>query len=359
MLVDTGLMSKGVGAHNGLAGRDGHAGDVAQELAGVVNLPGVDAGFGLVEVPPGVEGHDDLLQAGVARPLADAVDRALHLRGAGLDAGQGVGDRHAQVIVAVDGDVGVFNAFHVFFQIGDELRHLLGRGVAHGVRHVERGGAGGHGVGVALCQKRGIGPGSVLSGELNVVAEALGIGHHGADALEDLLPGHLELILHVDIAGGQEHVDPGMLGFLHRVPGGVDVALGAAGQAGHGAVGHSGGNGLHALVVHGRGNGKSRFDDVHTQLLQLAGHFDLFRQVHAAARGLLAVSEGRVKNPNPFHAVFPPCLMPVSVLRQQKKPPSLPLKRRKLCFRGTTLIGRILPALGIGPALTGRTPPLW
>ena len=61
-------------------------------------------------------------------------------------------------------------------------------------------------------------------------------------------------------------MDPGMLGFLHRVPGGINVALGAAGQAGHGAVGHSGGNGLHALVVHGRGNGKARLDDVHTQL---------------------------------------------------------------------------------------------
>lgn len=34
------------------------------------------------------------------------------------------------------------------------------------------------------------------------------------------------------------------------------------------------------------------------------GHFDLFRQIHAAAGGLLAVSQSRVKNFNAFHGVF-------------------------------------------------------
>ena len=45
---------------------------------------------------------DDRDQVGVAGALADAVDRALHLRGAGFDGGQRVGDRAAGVVVGVD-----------------------------------------------------------------------------------------------------------------------------------------------------------------------------------------------------------------------------------------------------------------
>ena len=72
VLMDAGLMSEGVGANNGLAGRDSHAGDGAQELAGTVNLLGIDAGIRVIEGSPGPEVHNDLLQAGVPGPLADA-----------------------------------------------------------------------------------------------------------------------------------------------------------------------------------------------------------------------------------------------------------------------------------------------
>ena len=60
MLMDAGLVGKGVSAHNGLAGRDGYAGDVAEELAGAVDLPSVDAGLGVVEIRPGANGHGQL-----------------------------------------------------------------------------------------------------------------------------------------------------------------------------------------------------------------------------------------------------------------------------------------------------------
>ena len=60
VLVNTGFMGKGVGTYNGLAGRDGYAGDVAEELAGAVDLPSVDAGLGVVEIRPGANGHGQL-----------------------------------------------------------------------------------------------------------------------------------------------------------------------------------------------------------------------------------------------------------------------------------------------------------
>ena len=113
VLVDAGLMGKGVGAHNGFAGGDGHAGDAGEQLAGLVDLAGIDAGLRAVEIHPGMKGHDHFLQTGVAGPLADAVDGALHLGGARPDTGQGVGHSHAQVVVAVDGDIHVFHALHM------------------------------------------------------------------------------------------------------------------------------------------------------------------------------------------------------------------------------------------------------
>ena len=39
---------------------DEHAGDVAEELAGAVDFPSVDAGLGVVEIRPGANGHGQL-----------------------------------------------------------------------------------------------------------------------------------------------------------------------------------------------------------------------------------------------------------------------------------------------------------
>ena len=52
-----------------LGGYDGNF----QPGAGTVDLGCVDAGGAVEEIPAGVEGHDDLLQRRVARPLPDAV----------------------------------------------------------------------------------------------------------------------------------------------------------------------------------------------------------------------------------------------------------------------------------------------
>ena len=152
----------------------------------------------------------------------------------------------------------MLDALDVFTQVGDEVIHLLRRGVADGVGHIQRRRARGDGSGVAMGQKCPVGAGGVLGGKLDVIAIALGVGDHLADAVDDLLARHLELVLHVDVARREEDMDAGVVGLDH----------------------------------------------VDAQLFKLAGHFDLFRQIHAAAGGLLAVSQGRVKNFNAFHGVF-------------------------------------------------------
>ncbi len=64
----------------------------------------VDAGLVAVGIGPNAQRHRDLLERRDARPLADAVDRALDLAGAGGDTGQRVRDGEPEVVVAVDGD---------------------------------------------------------------------------------------------------------------------------------------------------------------------------------------------------------------------------------------------------------------
>ena len=106
VLVDAGLVREGVGAHDRLVRLDREAGQVAdtRREAGVICsvwTPAARSGNCAGARP---QGHDDLFEARVARALAEAVDRDLDLAGAGLDRGQRVGRREAQVVVAVDAD---------------------------------------------------------------------------------------------------------------------------------------------------------------------------------------------------------------------------------------------------------------
>jgi hypothetical protein len=77
---------------------------VATRPRGLHDLGGVDAGLVGHDVGAHPHRHHHLLERGVARALAEAVDRALDLPRAGLDGGQRVGRRHAEVVVAVGRD---------------------------------------------------------------------------------------------------------------------------------------------------------------------------------------------------------------------------------------------------------------
>ena len=61
----------------------------------------VDAGVVRQRVGADLEGHHDLFERRVAGALADAVDGALDLAGAGLHGGERVGDGQAEIVVAV------------------------------------------------------------------------------------------------------------------------------------------------------------------------------------------------------------------------------------------------------------------
>ena len=86
VLVDPGLVGEGVAADDRLVRLDREPGQVADQAAGGGELLGHDARPELRELGGSrPQRHDHFLERGVARSLAEAVDRDLDLAGPGLD----------------------------------------------------------------------------------------------------------------------------------------------------------------------------------------------------------------------------------------------------------------------------------
>ena len=94
----------------------------------------------------------------------------------------------------------------------------------------DRRGPGGDGRLDHLAEEIGLGPGGVLGRELDVRAIARRPPHARHRLANDLVLVHLQLVLAMDGAGGQEDVDPRPLGRTHGFPSAVDVFVAAAGQ---------------------------------------------------------------------------------------------------------------------------------
>src|SRR5262249_42244106 len=186
---------------------------------------------------------------------------------------------------------------------------LAGHGVADRVGDIDGGGAGLDGLLDHLGQEIQLGAGGVLGGELDVGAVTLG----ALDALDgpadDFLLSHVQLEFAMDGAGGQEDMDAGPEGAAQGLAGPVDIFWVAAGQAADDRPVNLVGDGLHRLEIARRGDGEAGFDDVHAEILQRVGYLQLLSQIHAAARTLFAVPQGRVEY------VYSVCLGAVGVHR--------------------------------------------
>jgi hypothetical protein len=112
VLVDARLVQKRVTPHDGLVRWNLVARDVGDHAARVGELAGLDPDPCAVEVRARGERHHDLLQRGIPCPLPDAVDGDLDLAGPDLDPRQRVGDRHSEVVVAVDREDALLECRH-------------------------------------------------------------------------------------------------------------------------------------------------------------------------------------------------------------------------------------------------------
>ncbi len=281
-----GLVGEGVGADHRLVGRHRDAGVAGHHVAGADDLGGVDTGFH-PEVPvAGPQGHDHLFEAGVAGPLADPVDGDLGLTGAGPDPGQGVCGGHPEVVVTVGRPDDAVASRGLGAEPVDELEVLLRRRVADGVRDVERGGARFDGGGADLDEKVRVRPARVLAAELDVAAVGLGVSHHLPGPVDDISPAHLELVIEVEIGGGDKGVDPRLRRRLDRFPDLVDVAWMGAGQAGDDrtVLGPDlAGDPPHRLEIVGARRRETGLDDVDAETRELAGDLELLGAREAGA----------------------------------------------------------------------------
>src|SRR5262249_36829142 len=141
--------------------------------------------------------------------LADAVDGALDLAGSGGDSGQGIGDRHAQVIVTMGGDGDAVDALDAAADHRDQFAEFRGYGVADGVGDVESGCADfDYGV-EDPAEEIGIGAGGVFGREFDVIAKRFCQTNGFAGLRDALLTGDAQLVLQVDVGGCEEHVNAG------------------------------------------------------------------------------------------------------------------------------------------------------
>src|SRR5208282_6149755 len=99
-------MRKRIRADNGFVGWNRHSEQVGDHAAGAEELARLDSSAYPVVVGAGADAHDDFFQRGVAGPLANSVDRPLHLARTIANACQRIGYRETKVVVAVDADGG-------------------------------------------------------------------------------------------------------------------------------------------------------------------------------------------------------------------------------------------------------------
>ena len=183
------------------------------------------------------EQHHDLLERRVAGALADAVDRALDLAGAGAHAGKRVGDREAEVVVAVHRQHDVVQRRHQLVEARQPGAVLVRHRVADGVGDVDRA--------RALLDRRGDDLGGELDlrarrvhrRELDVLDELARVRDGGARLPEHVLARRLQLVDDVDVGGRDERVDARPRGVADGVGGRVDVGeLGAREPGDHRAL---------------------------------------------------------------------------------------------------------------------------
>ena len=257
----------------------------------------VGVGVELVAVHP--DGHDDLLERGVAGALAEAVDRALDLAGAVLDALEGERRGHAEVVVGVHGDDDVLDADDVVGEALDARPEVLGQLVARGVGNVDDGGARVDGCLDHANQEVLVGAAGVLGVELDVLDVALGVLHAVDGALHALVLGDAQLVAQVARRDAEAGVDARALGAGERLGRPVDVLLDRAREAAdHAVVAGESTDLLHGAEVARGGDGEAGLDDVDAHADELLGNDKLLLGVHGGAGRLLAIAQGGVKDVN-------------------------------------------------------------
>ena len=154
---------------------------------------------------------------------------------------------------------------NVLAQVAKELGKLVRHGVADRIRDVDGGGTGvDHGFD-HLREELELGARSVLRRELDVLAKVTRHLHALDGAADDLVLGHVQLVLTVDGAGGEKDMDSPPGGRGDGAGHFLDVIARSSGKPTDDRSLDLAGDGIHRLPVARRGRWKSGLDDIHAE----------------------------------------------------------------------------------------------
>ena len=200
------------------------------------------------------------------------------------------------------GNHGLVNVRHVGVDASNQLPKLRRGGVANGVGNVDGGGTGGDGRFDHLVHKFRITAAGVFAGELDIVDQGAGVGHHLGGDRQHLSAGFAQFVLEVDVARGNKGMDAAIGRRSHGVGTGLDIAPGRPGKpTDNGSINaaHHLSDALDSAEIPGAGEGETGLDDVHSQAGELLGDRQLLLQVQAGARRLLSVPQGGIEDQYP------------------------------------------------------------
>ena len=198
-------------------------------------------------------------------------------------------------------DHGLRDIGHAFQQHADQGREFLGDGVAHGVRDVDGAGAGVDRRLDTAAQEIVLGAGGVLGRPFHVAGKGPGQGHAFGHLRQHGVGAHLELVLHVQRAGGDERMDTRALGRFHGLGGAFDVDPGGPGEAADGRLLDHLGDLVDGLEIAVRRDREAGLDDVDAHAFENLGDAKFLVQVHGRAGRLFTITKRGVEDGN---AVF-------------------------------------------------------
>ena len=212
------------------------------------------------------DGHDHFLHGRVTRAFAETVDRALDLRRSVFHAFHGKCGRHAQIVMAMDGDRHVLDAVHVVHEVFDAATELLGQRIARGVGNVHNRRTVVDGGLDHADEEIVVGTTRILGVELHVFDELLGVAHTMGRTLEAFLFGDAQLVLQMARAHADAGMDAGAFGVLERIRRRIDILLHRAGKrANRSLIARQLCDAANALEIARTRYREARFDNVHVE----------------------------------------------------------------------------------------------
>ena len=296
ILVDAAFMRERILADDGLVVLYREARDTAQHGGGTREVFGFHTGRIRQRVVADAQRHDNFFQRRIAGALAEAIDCTLHLAGPIGHGADGVGDREAEIVVAMrrpDHLVGIGDSLD---QAAEQRAIFVRVGITDRVRNIDRGRAALDGDIDTFAQEVELGARCIFCAPLDIVDEVAGLADRPADSFQHGIRPHLQLVLHVYGAGGDESVDTRARSVVDGFAAARDVLLGRTGEAADDGVFRAAGDLADGgKVAFGR-SGETGFDHVDTHVFHQCGEFEFFAMGHGGARRLLAVTQSGVED---------------------------------------------------------------